>query len=400
MLKLLVFFNLFLFVPSCAFASWPCFQANIQRNGQGDEEGPSGGGIRWQFEGIDIDSSVVVGGDGTIYAIGKNTLYALDTNGKEIWRYIYEEGRLTQPALDREGTIYIPAITHDRRTYLLAIDAVGGKKRWQAMISEDALITWFPHVGVDEDGNIYIYMTGMDVLSKFAPDGKKEWSYIFPFTERGRFKIAPQPTAPSLSPDVKTVYVYLRNAGGLYAFKADGTLKWRDPSPYTTDLVSPAVDGDGNIYISDAKSETIYKINPDGKKILSIPFPDKCLITAHVSIGSDGTLYAPIANDCDGGGGAIYALDPEKGKEIWSFAISKAYLSSAVAVDKKGKLYIADSNGNIYCLRPDGKLSWKHALAKSLGKERVEVFGSSPVIANNTLYIVTQDGTLLAIGSP
>jgi outer membrane protein assembly factor BamB len=160
------------------------------------------------------------------------------------------------------------------------------------------------------------------------------------------------------------------------------------------------VDEEGDIYISDAESKAIYKIAPDGKRILSIPFPDKCLFNAQISVGRDGTLYVPVANDCSGGGGAVYALDTEDGKEIWRFEIEKGTLSSAIAIDRKGNLYIVDGNGNIYCLKPDGSVLWKYSLRESLGEKTADIFGSSPVISNNSIFIVSQDGTLLSIGSP
>ncbi|MHC4278308.1 MAG: outer membrane protein assembly factor BamB family protein [Planctomycetota bacterium] len=287
-LKLLILFNLTLFTPASTLAFWPVFQANQQRNGQSEEEGPSRPGIRWQFKGIDIDSSVVVGSDGTIYTIGKNTLYALANDGKEKWRYVYKRGRLNMPAIGPDGTIYIEAVRQDGKTYLLAIDAADGREKWEAPVGSYRTRDWIAHIAVDDGGNVYI--VGGDNLASFTSEGTEQWKYTFPIESESGYKKIPYPTAPSISPDRETVYVCLEKGGGLYAFKSDGTLKWHDESPYITDLVSPAVDEEGDIYISDAESKAIYKIAPDGKRILMV----LCMCLLPTTVAAVAVPYTPL----------------------------------------------------------------------------------------------------------
>ena len=368
-----------------AMAFWPSFHANYQRNGQTEEKGPLEPVLKWQFEGLGDYASAVVGKDGTVYAAGKDTLYAIQPTGKEKWRYHHPDSHFSPPSLGPDGTVYITTVTKDSKTHIVSLDPDKGKKKWQSIASQGFTAEyWVSHIAVSSDGMIYV--AAADNLSAFAASGIKKWTFQFP----ANFGTV----APSLSPDEKTIYVYRRNRDGLYAFNIDGTLKWHDKSPYYSDFSSPTVASDGTIYLLDAAEQNLHAINPDGKKKWTTHFSNKHVGTSNVAIGKDGTLYMDIANSGSSNGGMIYGINQKDGGVKWKFEIKDGYIGTAIAVDGRGNLYYAAGDATIYCLKPDGALQWKYSVAKEH-----RFFYSSPAISNETIYAVTErTGILFAIG--
>ena len=370
---------------SVSMAFWPTFHANYQRNGQTQENGPLRPGIKWKFEGLLKYTSVVVGRDSIVYAAGTNTLYAI-ANGKEKWRYEYSGGFISIPAIDSNGTVYVVGVKE--KAYLIALYGDSGVVKWRAELGPYLLLDkHLPPIAVTSMARVYVALG--DSLSAFNASGVKEWMYQFPPDLRNS-------TAPSLSPDEKTIYIYKKINGGLYAINHDGVLKWHDPSSYYSDFSSPAVAPDGTIYLLDRSGANLHAITPKGKKKWTVNFPDKYLGSSNVAIAKDGTIYADIANSSSAKGGAIHAINPKDGKIKWKFEIKDGYIGTTIAVDGRGNLYYAAGNGSIYCLKPDGSLIWEYAV----GKEH-QFHSSSPAVSQETLYVPAagKTGILFAIGT-
>ena len=381
LLVLVLLFHLVL--PCNVMAFWPTSHANYQRNGQTDEVGPLTPIIKWKFKGLDRYSEVVVGRDGVLYGSGRDTLYAIHENGKEKWHYQYQGGRVSIPAIGPDGTVYIVGVKE--KAYLIALSGDSGKVKWKGEVGQYSLEDWLPPIAVASTGRVYVALG--NTLSAFNPSGVKEWTYQLSPNPFG-------PTAPSLSLDEKTIYVYQRARGGLYAINHDGTLKWHDSSPYSTDFSSPAVAPDGIIYLLDSAEAKLHAITPGGKKKWTAHFPGKQVGASHAAIGKDGTVFVDIANSASNEGGALYAIDSKRGKVKWKFEIKRGYVGATIAVDGKGNLYFVAGDGNIYHLKPDGSLIWKYEVE---GNPRF--FYSYPAISDETLYVINEKaGVLFAIG--
>lgn len=398
-LSLFFFFHIATFP---AFAFWPFFRANIQSDGRIMEQGPQTASprIKWSFSGINRYSSPVVDRKGNLYLIGgkasysADTVYSISTDGKIRWRYTDGVVRFTQPAVGTDGALYIPFVK-GYSVYLLALSQDKGRKLWEAKVSSYPSMTY---AVVDSGGRVYV--VGGGVVAAFSPKGNKEWSYQFPVDKK---KLSSEPmTGPTLSYDEKTIYVFQRIKGGLYAFNYDGTVKWRDPTPYYTDFSFPTAANNGIIYFADFKSQAIYSIGPDGKRKWKADFNGQCPSSTNVSIGMDGALYADIAKDCSGNGGEIVSLDPNDGKVRWRFEIKDGYLASPITIDKSGNIHFGAGIGYVYSLAPDGRFRWKIMIGEKIKVRTDEALGqifmSSPVISNKTIYIVSGNGGLFAIG--
>lgn len=384
-------FILVIFLPAALFAAWPAFHANYQRNGQTDESGPLTPGIKWKFKNMDRYAAAVIGRNGVIYGQGADALYAVNANGEEKWRYEYRSNgfrlrsryRVSIPAIAPDGTVYIVGVK--QKAYLIALSGDSGAVKWSAEVGPYYLeAEGLSPIAVTSAGRVYVAIGNS--LSAFNASGVKEWMY----------QLTPNffsPTAPSLSPDEKTVYVYQRVRGGLYAINHDGALKWHDSSPYFTNFSSPAVAPDGTIYLVDGAEAKLHAITPEGKKKWTAHFSNSILGISNISLGRDGTVYMDTAND-SGKGGAIYAVNHENGKVKWRFEIEGSVGGHIIAVDARENLYYAAGN-HIYCLRPDGSLVWKYSV------EGNPVFtDSSPAISDGVFYVSDEEqGGLFAIGA-
>jgi outer membrane protein assembly factor BamB len=119
-----------------------------------------------------IDSSPAVGIDGTIY-FGSNdgNLYALDPLGRKRWSYRNEQGVISSPVLDGDGTIYI--VNPGYSSYEGSLVAVNrdGTRRW--ILPTDLAAAPYPNFPPPAVGP-------SGILFFNAPDG---WSYAIKLSD-------------------------------------------------------------------------------------------------------------------------------------------------------------------------------------------------------------------------
>lgn len=181
-----------------------------------------------------------------------------------------------------------------------------------------------------------------------------------------------------------TIYVGSYN-GKLYAFNPNGTVKWI----YTTAssiLGSPAIGKDGTIYVSDYKNSTLYSINPNGTLKWKYNIGNWNCGSSPV-IGNNGTIYIPVTDSTNG---TLYAIDSTNGKVKWTFNMNEVYGSSA-AIGNDGTIYIADYNGILYAINPNGSLKWSYAL-KYYTSATVS-YDTPSIGSDGTIYILSNGGS-------
>jgi len=105
----------------------------------------------------------------------------------------------------------------------------------------------------------------------------------------------------------------------------------------------------------------------------------------------NGTVYF------GSGDGYLYALDEETGNEQWRFKTGGAVHSTPLAVN--GLLVFTSRDHFIYALNPDdGKEIWKLKTGDILPLDwEFDYYLSSPILAENTIYVGAGDGFVYAI---
>ncbi|MCK5236733.1 MAG: PQQ-binding-like beta-propeller repeat protein [Deltaproteobacteria bacterium] len=396
------------------------FHANAQQNGSSSDRGPVTGVVKWSFEGegLYMMHSPLVGPEGTIYVqkgtgdymIGNDAFYALSPEGKELWRWTRPGIRFSPGAITLDGsmlyTIGVPAGGKpDSSSTLFYVDTKTGKLIREVFLSNYYTETWMTHVAEDDKGNIYA--RGADVLNVYDPKGEKIWGYRSLIDRKLNYN--PRITSgPTLSPDGKTVYLLFRAGGGLMAFDtATGKLRWHDKTWYKTDF-SPAVVGlNGDIYITDDRTKSIFAVNPDGSRKWKVSFgDDKRLYNSFPAVGNDGTVYLIIEGKIvEKSNGYIYALDSRDGKIKWSYEFEPSRFATPPAIDRDGRIYAATGSGKVFCFTPDGEVLWKLLVGyvykegddSGKRKERnAQIFMSGPVISNGMIYVIK--GQMSAVG--
>lgn len=178
-----------------------------------------------------------------------------------------------------------------------------------------------------------------------------------------------------------------------------------------------------------------YRVDENGEPIKYATYPGPSEVIASPVV-YDNKVYAAIGQDPEHGEGvgALTCIDPSKGTGedavVWQFKEIGRTISTPSIVD--GLVYIADYSGRLYCLDAEtGEKYWEHDTLSHIwgstlvvdgkvflgnedgemiilkaGKEKEEIntvqydapIYSTPVVANGTLYVMTQTH-LYAYGS-
>lgn len=133
--------------------------------------------------------------------------------------------------------------------------------------------------------------------------------------------------------------------------------------------------GDGLCLALDAKTgKKKWEYNVGQTYIVSSP------------IYQDGNVYVGTLSEIGKTSNSKFiALDLITGKQKWIFSTPDTDGIISTPIATKGKVYFCSNNGKIYCLNTtDGKVLWQVSTNKAIT--------SSPLIDNNLLYFVNEDG--------
>lgn len=315
---------------------WGRYQDN---NGVSNYSGPINNLSSWSNVNIISSGSAVIDNDGRIYIGGDDGyLYCLNSQGLVIWRY---------------GTY--------------------------------SKIICTPVIG--NDGNIYFNNWMNSTLYCISPEGQLIWKYWLGDYNDG--------SNPVFGLD-NTLYVITNNESNsnLYAFK-NGALLWNCSLPLISGS-TPAVAGDGSIYLVSADHELIC-VNWDGTLKYSFSLIATHLLAyskinvdlketrVSVTIGEDNTIYVInqphyfISNLTKG-----YSWIPESWYSIraynndgslkWfsllyddvSSAVKTSYVLFGAPTYYDGVLYLNDQYSLIAVNATDGSILWKSVLGGGL----------------------------------
>jgi len=322
---------------------------------------------KWAYtEGFVTFTPALVGPDGTIYEdCDDDNLYAINPDGTKKWTAAVGNG-MVQPVLGPDGTVHLSrfAINPDGSTKWVYPSGYGASS-------------------VAPDGTVYMVTditTNVDIgLAALNSAGAVQWTLPV-----GAFSCS-----PCIGPD-GTQYVG-DDFGFMYAFAADGTLKWtygtQVTNLYNTPVPiqsTPVIGADGTIYFL-YDENYLYALTSSGTlkwrfllKAMNYNFP---LISSSPQIAPDGTIYV--------GGlmGNLYAVTPA-GKIKWTFTTSEPVQSSPV-MGTDSTLYVGCFDGHVYAVNSDGSPKWQKSMIAG---------ASSPALGSNgLLYIGAMDGNVYAL---
>ncbi|MCU4975740.1 PQQ-binding-like beta-propeller repeat protein [Halobacteria archaeon AArc-m2/3/4] len=315
---------------------------------------------------IDLDVMDVAGTtyhDGTVYASGGNTVYAIDaTTGEERWNVSVLLDVDRAPAV-ADGTVYFGS---DRGTwtgiedvYFYAVDAETGEEEWSTNIG--ANVRTSPAV---DDGVVYFGSWDNDLHALDADTGDELWTY-----STGR-NVNSDPAV------VDGVVYFASNDENIYAVDAtSGQGLWSYEMDYDPASRSVAV-ADGTVYLTDY-SGVLHAVDAeDGSEEWTV---ERGWYPTEPATG-EGLVVVAGRND------PITAFDAETGEEMWSRSSERD--TSQFVHD--GTVYVGD---------------WDEPIVRGLDAgsgDTVWTFdtggwGAVPhAIADDVLY-ASSDGTLHAV---
>ena len=223
---------------------WSVFRHDSLHTGRSTLQGPDSNNLKWSFRTENIvDSSAVLGRDGTIYIGSQDKrLYAIKPGGTLKWSYDVGSKIFSTPAIS-ENVIYVCA--WNGKIFALDLD---GKLKWKIQIkgrvSSSPVISANDNLFIGSD-NYYLY--------KISPAGKILWAFAT------RKYIDSSPAIDNEG----TVY-FGSNDSRIYALNPDGKLKWHSKTKGQI-TSSPAIGPDGTIY-QGSNDGRLYALNPDGDR--------------------------------------------------------------------------------------------------------------------------------------
>jgi outer membrane protein assembly factor BamB len=275
-----------------------------------------------------VDSSPVVGADGTIY-IGcvDGRLYALNpANGATKWTFNARGFITSSPAVGADGTLYFGSGAG--RLFAVTPEGV---ERWS--FGAGGIIDSSPAIAAD--GSVYF---GCDDKSFYAvsPAGIELWR----FSTGG-----PIFSSPAIGADGS---VYFGSGDQkMYALSADGALRWA----FSTNgaiQASPSLGADGTVYFASADG-FFYALNAKGSDDQRVKWKTTIRASAASSaaVRGDGVIIFGADDDL------VRALNPEDGSVRWTLATLDDIESSPI-VAPDGSIYIGSFDGLLYKITGNG----------------------------------------------
>jgi len=250
------------------------------------------GSVAWSYhlESHIVESSPVVGPDGTVYLAATNpqtgggSVVALNADGSERWSYEVGSRLPFSPTLGADGTLYVGA----RNGNLYALNPDGSLK-WQTPLG-----TVSSSVAIGADGTIYLG-SASDYQALNPTDGAQIWTFS-PVDGQAD-------SAPAVGPGGRIYLSFSNNE--FYSVNPEGTVAWtfsaEPEGEREVHFSSPAtIDAAGVLYVGTREGE-LFAVNPDGTLRWRLFLPEGGMILVGPALGGDGTLYV-------GAGSNLYAV--------------------------------------------------------------------------------------------
>jgi len=343
------------------------------------------GSFRWSFsvkptktnQAAYIYSSPAIAPDGTIYfgteerffqnpATSSGTLYAVNPDGSEKWKYPVAAAIYSDPAIAEDGTIYFGC--YDSNLYALNPN---GSLKWKYLAGG----TIFSDPVVAADGTIYF---GCDDGHLYAlnPNGSFKWR----FATGGVVTVSPALAADG------TIYVGATTMK-LFAINPDGSEKWQFPTGGGIHS-SAAVGADGTIYFG-SNDGNLYALDSAGGE--KWRFAGGSPVKSSPALAADGMIYV---GDHGGNFNAVNSL----GQLEWTFT-SVDYILGSPVIAPDGTVFVSSSDNSLYAFTGSAALAdspWPMFRRDPLHTARMPEGGIASVEIQS---IIHADGTITIVWS-
>jgi outer membrane protein assembly factor BamB len=289
----------------------------------------SEGTVKWVFGITELTygGGALVGSDGKIYQGSDAAIYAINPNGTEKWKVATSGvGALARvrafPALSPDGaTAYFVS-----NSAIYALSAVTGAEVWKKTLSElISSISVGSAVLVGNDGTVYVG-TNMGLFALNGSTGAEVWRTTgIAVTESG-----------SMAIHGNTIYAALTGGNGLASVnKTDGTLNWTQPAD--GDAYLPIVDKNGDVYFTEkatVPNVNVYAYKPDGTlkwKTAIASSQNYC----GLALDENGIVYCGT-NAAISGSRKVYGLSTADGEIVYTQNSAQQIMSSmTIGPDKR-----------------------------------------------------------------
>lgn len=389
---------------------WPQQRGDAQRTGVSQETIAPPLTLLWRFTGgfqNQNTAAPVIAGDTAIFAtkIGAQqggVLYAVDTRtGEKKWSFP-KENTARDNGLTGGNIFAVTPTIVGNKVYagatdgsMYVLDATTGEEiiRYNTgrRISSSALV----------EENVLYFGSESGTLFALNPDTGEVASGWRKFEARDGITSAP------LLADTMLIVMTADNA--IHGIKrATGIHKWSYRLPYGTTPNSLTY-GDGSLYIPSGRH--LFAIQPvSGAIRWQTELPEDIVAPP---VTNQGVVYVTCRSE-DGTGARLYAIKSSNGRGYWKEPTELPNAPTAAPVITGDILYFAASRGSILGVaRETGKVLWQYRMEASSNKPAVstanfqgqtapvnplrEVTVAAPLsVANGTLYVVSNDGTLSA----
>ena len=356
-----------------SWAPWPAALHDARHSGASVSPGPTAGTLRWrrQLEGA-VTPGPAIGPDGTIYAASNaGVLHALNTlTGQDVWTYdsghTHVDDDLSVSALVlADGTVVWPTPGDE----LLGLSQTG-VKLWSAKLPGQ------PTSPASIDGHrIYVgdttgVVTALDVTGNAPP--QQVWAV----------KVGAASYASVVMSDAGRLYTTADSS--LVAIDdtgAQGHIAWRaDPGDNITE-VSPGLAADGTVLLgTNGSQEWAYR--PDGTLRWRAP---RVITYSSPSVTVTGLAY--VADHS----GTVHVFRVGDGSEAATYRHSPAQIWTSTVVDAGYHLYYGTQNGHVIGLDSAGMTLFDVDLGAPL-----DCYPS--LTADAHLIIGDRNGALVSIG--
>ena len=314
-------------------------------------------------------SAVYAGG--SVYFVSGGSVYAVRAaDGASEWQYP-ADGKKTSlfsatPAL-ADGFLYVT----DDSGNVFKLDAATGKAVWKATL--DGALRSAPVVS---GGMVYFGSGNSHCYALSTATGQTVWDV----TTNGAVLTSPVVTGGLVDFTSSDNTVYSLNG-------RTGRKSWAVPFDADPSLVPLVYDG-RILYVT--AGDTLYSLDPgSGRQRTTLKLPTTMLIPPTVS--ADATYVITQSN-------TLYALGAG-GRERWKVTVDAAPTAPPLLA---GSLLLVTTQPGIVTAYDagTGRLAWRYAMqgtaTDSQPKPATANIFAAPIVADGTLYVVSDDGTLSA----
>jgi outer membrane protein assembly factor BamB len=375
---------------------WPMFGNNPARTSY-SSCGPVSSELEllWSTDISDHEFSSPIVVDGKLFIASIRTdindtgyAFCLDsTNGKVNWkkRIVTDFGSLVTPAYDNGKVLFLssPDLTlekisdADRKNcFVVCFDADNGKIEWKFKSGAPFLLG-SPLI---DDGYAYFNDYSGGYYSYSMKRGSKKW------------KTGHQTCAASMSASKGKLYCVDMDGYLKSIYTKSGKIARKGPKINKEGRCSNPIVHDGVVYVGSDKGYMYAYDSVSFKK--KWEFKTEEGIWAQPSI-YEGKLYFSTGHPSDSSFSALFGdykthcLDAKTGKEIWNDKVERTLQSPSISGDF---VYVPSGNSFKMYNRKTGSLVWSHSVNAW--------YYSSPAIADNKVYIASNDGTVQCFGAP